>query len=101
MLCVAARRTGRVLMGRYDDYEDEEGGDRLRYVGSSVTCCSVYTVYAAPSRSPRIYAPRTERTFKCDHCGTRTEWRAQDVIPKKCWACGAPREIGLFHDPRR
>lgn len=35
-------------------------------------------------------APRPE--FLCSYCSTVSAWRAGDAPPRKCWACGAPRQ---------
>lgn len=57
------------------------------------TVCTMDSAYL-PAGSIRLAAPifTPARVFTCPYCDTVTEWRGQDVPPKKCWACGAPRK---------
>ncbi len=44
------------------------------------------------SQSQMLPSHPSIRTWACDYCGSRMEWRATEPGPCKCGSCGAPRK---------
>lgn len=65
---------------------------RLEAWDQCATSETVLMVTGIHSMDMGWHRPFDGSSFTCAYCRTVSAWRAGDAPPRKCWACGAPRQ---------